>query len=94
LHKLAELGLVVKTPSSDYDDSYCIEYAKRKNAYIVTNDKFRDFIDKQDNNAAKNRERKWVKDYSISYAFHEDHFLPNPDSKIFNLFPLDEFKLH
>lgn len=46
LNKLADKGYIIKTPPQDYDDSYCIQYAKKFNAYIVTNDKFRDFIQK------------------------------------------------
>lgn len=45
LNKLLQMDLLVKTPSQDYDDSYCIQYAKKLNAFIVTNDKFRDYID-------------------------------------------------
>ena len=29
----------------DYDDSYCIQYAKNYDTFIVTNDLFRDYID-------------------------------------------------
>lgn len=36
---LVDEGLVVLTPSQDYDDSYSIEYAKQRNACIVTNDR-------------------------------------------------------
>ena len=46
LHKLEEKGLIVRTPPQDYDDSYGIRYAKAKNAFIVTNDKFRDYVQK------------------------------------------------
>ncbi len=46
LHALSDKGFVIKTPPQDYDDSYCIQYAKKCNAYIVTNDKFRDYINK------------------------------------------------
>ena len=46
LHKLNERDLVVKTPAQDYDDSYCINYAREHNAFIVSNDKFRDYIQK------------------------------------------------
>ena len=45
LHKLLANDYLVKTPSQDYDDSYCIQYAKKLNAFIITNDKFRDYID-------------------------------------------------
>ena len=46
LHRMMEQDLLVNTPSQDYDDSYCINYAKKFNAFMVTNDKFRDYIDK------------------------------------------------
>ena len=45
LHKLLDNDYLVKTPSQDYDDSYSIQYAKKFNAFMVTNDKFRDYID-------------------------------------------------
>ena len=45
MHKLLELNLLIKTPAQDYDDSYCINYARKVNAFMVTNDKFRDYID-------------------------------------------------
>lgn len=45
MNKLLLKGFLIKTPSQDYDDSYCIQYAKKSNAFIVTNDKFRDYID-------------------------------------------------
>jgi len=49
LNKLAEKGgYIVKKPPQDYDDSYCIQYAKRQNAYMVTNDKFRDYVAKSE----------------------------------------------
>ena len=91
LHKLADQGLIIKTPPQDYDDSYCIQYAKKNNAFIVTNDKFRDYIDKQEGTPIKNKERKWVKDHSISYTFHGDQFLPNPDSQLFNQYPVEGY---
>ena len=36
---------MITTPGQDYDDSYCIQYARKQNAFIVTNDKFRDYIE-------------------------------------------------
>lgn len=93
LHKLANLQLIIKTPPQDYDDSYCIQYAKKKqNAFIVSNDKFRDYIQKQEGTPQKNRERKWLKEHCISYTFNGDEFLPNPDSEIFNVYPIEGYK--
>ena len=45
MSKIHKDGFLISTPSQDYDDSYCIQYAKKMNAFIVTNDKFRDYID-------------------------------------------------
>ncbi len=92
LHKLADKGIIIKTPPQDYDDSYSIQYAKKFNAFIVTNDKFRDFIEKQLGNQEKLKERKWIKDHSISYTFNDVEFLPNPDSKIFYKFQYEEYR--
>lgn len=45
LNKLMDHDFLIKTPAQDYDDSYCIQYARKVNAFMVTNDKFRDYID-------------------------------------------------
>jgi hypothetical protein len=61
------MGVMVSTPSQDYDDSYCISYARRENAFIVTNDKFRDYMRKLETNPSSNdpesvkREKAWLK---------------------------------
>ena len=58
----------------------------------MTNDKFRDYIAKQEGSPEKGKERKWIKDHSISYTFNTNEFLPNPDSKIFNKYAYQEYK--
>jgi len=79
LLELVDAGLVVLTPAQDYDDSYCIEYAKRHHACIVTNDRYNDHIDKQQNEREKATVRKFIRDHSISFTFVRDEFMPNPD---------------
>lgn len=89
---------MVKTPAQDYDDSYCISYARQSDAFIVTNDKFRDYLSKLQMMPSMNqpdaikRERAWIKQHSISFAFNEDEFLPNPDSKLFSKFAHSTYK--
>ncbi len=34
--------MIVTTPSSHYDDSYCLAYAQSHEGYVVSNDKFGD----------------------------------------------------
>jgi hypothetical protein len=41
LQQLFSQGFVIGTPSQDYDDSYCINYAKQRGGYIVSNDMYR-----------------------------------------------------
>ena len=59
LYGLVSKGLVVKSPPQDYDDSYCIQYAKSKNAFVVSNDMFRDYIDNIKDKAERETEKNW-----------------------------------
>jgi hypothetical protein len=81
LNKLVRDGYIIATPPQDYDDSYCITYAKQHNGYVITNDLFRDHIKKL-NGTEKEITRKWIKSYCISYTFVGDEFLANPDSEV------------
>jgi hypothetical protein len=44
LRKLKNEGVLFTTPKGDYDDSYCIEYARKHRGVIVSNDRYRDAI--------------------------------------------------
>ncbi len=46
-------------------------------AVIVTNDMFRDHVDKHKGN--KRELRQWLKAHCLTYTFVNDEFLPNPD---------------
>eukprot|EP01103_Thecamoeba_quadrilineata_P003891 TRINITY_DN13628_c0_g1_i1.p1 TRINITY_DN13628_c0_g1~~TRINITY_DN13628_c0_g1_i1.p1 ORF type:complete len:476 (+),score=57.93 TRINITY_DN13628_c0_g1_i1:3-1430(+) len=81
LIKLVNDNLVVLTPPQDYDDSYSIQYAKLHGACIVTNDMYRDHIEKQ-SEKDKARIRKWLRKHMISFTFVRDEFLPNPDFQL------------
>ena len=90
LKNLHKKGIIVTTPPQDYDDSYCIEYAKKNKGYMVTNDKFRDHINSFDNKERKNAESLWIKRNRIGFAFKGDEFLPNPDAEFFKIYGEDE----
>lgn len=51
----------------DYDDSYCIQYARKHDACIVSNDKYRDYVQKLVG-AAKRDAGRWVRAHRISYV--------------------------
>ncbi len=86
LYGLVSKGLVVKSPPQDYDDSYCIQYAKTHNAFIVSNDMFRDYIDNIKDKAERETEKNWRDVKCISFTFIGDEFLPNPDAPFFKQF--------
>ncbi len=91
LNKLYSQKLVVQTPADAYDDSFCIQYCKEKNSFIVTNDLFRDYVDKINDNRKKESERMWIHDRRIGFTFYDDEFIPNPDSPFFSEFNLNEY---
>lgn len=78
LQNLEREGILVSTPSQDYDDSYQIEYARRHAGVIVTNDMFRDAVDKLKPHL-RGALREWMKTHLLSYTFVGDEFVPNPD---------------
>ena len=49
---------------------------------IVTNDLYRDHVEKH--NGDRRKLRHWLKTHCISYTFVLDDFLPNPDFKFPN----------
>lgn len=81
LHSLEDEGLLVVTPPQDYDDSYCIAYARQHAGCIVSNDLYRDYVDSQakKGDGARREAAQWCKAHLISFAFIADEFLPNPD---------------
>ena len=68
-------------PNWDYDDSYILEFAKTVGGYIVTNDRFKDHLDKYSGKSHTKRAelKKWLKDNCISFSFIGRVFMPNPD---------------
>jgi hypothetical protein len=91
LKQLYSQALVVQTPPQDYDDTYCIQHAKENNAYIVSNDMFRDYVDKFIDNRKRETERLIVKDKLISFTFNGNEFKPNPNSPFFTEFDIDVY---
>jgi hypothetical protein len=73
LQELEHDGILYTTPSQDYDDSYQIEYARRHGGVIVTNDLFRDAVDKLKPHM-RGALRVWMKSHLLSYTFVADEF--------------------
>jgi ribonuclease ZC3H12 len=91
LKELNDKHLVIQSPPQDYDDSYCIQYAKTHDAFIITNDLFRDYLDNINDNRKRETERMWIKERCISFTFNQDEFIPNPDASFFKEFDVNEY---
>jgi len=81
INQLVRDEILFFTPPQDYDDSYCIEYAKQNGGIIVTNDMYRDHIN-QFNEPQRGRVKRWIREHVCSFTFVKDTFLPNPDFKL------------
>ena len=91
LNDLYKKHLVIQSPPQDYDDSYCIQHAKNHNAFIVTNDLFRDYLEHITDNRKRETERIWIKERCISFTFNKDEFIPNPDAAFCREFNITEY---
>lgn len=78
LQQLESDSILVATPAQDYDDSYQIEYARRHGGVIVTNDMFRDAVEKLKPHL-RGALREWMRAHLLSFTFVGEEFIPNPD---------------
>lgn len=78
---LKSKGFLFGVPNWNYDDSFIIDYAKKKQAYIVTNDRYNDHIEKysKGDQTRKKKLKDWVRNNCISFTFVGKEFIPNPD---------------
>ena len=81
LRALEDEGELVVTPPQDYDDSYCLAYARRNGGCIVSNDLYRDYVEAESKKgvAAGKQAEAWRRAHLISFTFVLDEFLPNPE---------------
>ncbi len=79
LLSLKASNLLFSTPAQDYDDSYALAYARAHDAFLVSNDRYRDQFETC---ATADDERAldaWLRTHLISFTFIGDEFMPNPD---------------
>lgn len=62
------------------DDSYCLEYARSHDAFLVSNDRYRDQFERITSGSERSDLRAWLKSHLVSFTFVSDEFLPNPDA--------------
>ena len=66
LKQLFNHGIIVSTPAQDYDDSYTINYARQRNGYVISNDMYRDQIERFEGKVDKKQLKAWSAKYHIS----------------------------
>jgi ribonuclease ZC3H12 len=80
LRMLKKQDVAVGVPNRDYDDSYVIQYAKDKKAYIVSGDGFKDaYSDDRLSYKRQNELREYIRSNCMTFTFIKDDFIPNPD---------------
>ena len=79
LQRLVMEGFICHTPAGDYSDSYTIKYAMQNHGIVVTNDRYRDAIEKSSSTEERKRKELWIHTHLLSFAFVGDDFVPNPD---------------
>lgn len=79
LEQLVESGVLVGTPPQDYDDSYTIRYAQNHGGVVLSNDMYRDNLEKITDQRQRDTQRRWFKEHLISFTFVGDELHPNPD---------------
>lgn len=79
LVELQRRNVVFPTPSSDYDDSYCIKLALEKDGVVVSGDKYRDYAHAEFERGGRKRAeaaRTWLAAHRLSFAFVAGRFIP------------------
>ena len=79
LQRLHGEKLLDTTPSGENDDSYMLKYAREHGScLIVSNDKFRDWIDDTTDTQERLERLNWVKANVVPYSFVRATFVPSP----------------
>lgn len=79
LQRLHGEKLLDTTPSGENDDSYMLKYAREHGScLIVSNDKFRDWIDNSKGTQKRLERLNWVKANVVPYSFVRARFVPSP----------------
>jgi len=73
--------VLVYTPSGAHDDRFIIEYAKKHDGYILSNDRYRDHVrERLGEDQEKGRELdEWLRWHRISFCWVDNELLPNPE---------------
>ena len=71
-------GIVKGITVKEYNEAYCLVYARRNDAVLVTNDNFREHVKKIEGMQEREEVRAWIRTSSVTYQFQGDYFKSAP----------------
>lgn len=71
-------GRVFFSPASCHDDYFILQYAMQNNAYVVSNDRFREMPDLQTDQENAQRVRSFIENMRVPFMFVDEQFFPSP----------------
>eukprot|EP00916_Digyalum_oweni_P010863 GHVL01018072.1.p1 GENE.GHVL01018072.1~~GHVL01018072.1.p1 ORF type:complete len:310 (+),score=61.19 GHVL01018072.1:1480-2409(+) len=73
LTKLKKDGFVLTVPDREYDDTWMLDFARKKSVVIVSNDQYRDYIQKLPDKQ-KDDAKKFLRHYVVGFSFFQGEF--------------------
>lgn len=78
LNEFIKEGIVKGVTVSEYNEAYCLVYARKNDAILLSNDNFRDHVKKIEGMQEREEVRAWIRTSTFGYQFQGDYFKPNP----------------
>lgn len=79
LQRLVDEGIITTVLGKEYDDTYAIDYALRHQGIIVSNDYYRDYIQRRNDDDDDNLFARFINTRTLHYTFVNGEFLPSDD---------------
>lgn len=71
-------GVVKGVTVNEYVEAYCLVYARKNDAILVSTDNFREHVKKIEGMQEREEVRAWIRTSTIGYQFQGDYFKPQP----------------
>eukprot|EP01038_Epipyxis_sp_PR26KG_P004413 gene4413-6240_t len=82
LNSLLFQSILAPVPANENDDAYILAYGRNHNGFIISNDLFRDHIEKMQPQSAQTSMKLWITENRCGYLFIQDEFMLNPSSTL------------
>lgn len=82
LQSLISQNIVSLVPSGESDDAYILNYARAHNAFIISNDMYRDHLQSIHSKSIYTSMCIWLEENRCGYLFAQNNFVLNPTSAL------------